>query len=375
MKTTSSVTIIFFFLLCISFYSCQKEPDSGKRINKEMEKVSAVKPGDFGFRDNEFASQSVLKHIAKLSIFKDYREFVYREIVKKFDGESNCLINKLNSQYMSKSDRITNVAPAFDSIIASNNTKGFYPQIYILDYYMKKRNSSNLQDSKVYFINAINSSEKDIAFQGYQLDGNGELCETNFLIDEKFAMENEVWILSINERVSPDGVFKSNSSLKNQRVGTHSEYLMSIRCPNLNEIESWIKGAPELRIILKSAKGDITDQWFYPATRSAIDNVWWSINGSDGRYLYYWDIESYTKTVLFSWVEWDGFGDTHTYSSSFVYKDIDPVTHQEFTSTANYSYVYKSWDMLWGSITVHIDDGMMGHMYQTGLIDFQDDYR
>lgn len=184
-----------------------------------------------------------------------------------------------------------------------------------------------------------------------------------------------MWVISYNERVDKEGNMINNIDLRSARIGTKSEYLMKIKCPNLRRIEGWVKGAPELRCIMKSAKGEISDQYFYPPTRASIKNKWWEINGVNGRYLYYWNIESYTKTVLFSWIEVDNAGATHEFSGSFTYKDVNKDTNQEYTGTAGYKYTYKAWDKLCGSISVHFDDGRLGEAYSTGLIDFLDAYK
>lgn len=127
-------------------------------------------------------------------------------------------------------------------------------------------------------------------------------------------------------------------------------------------------------MILTSAKSTIEDQFFFPNKRRDINNKFWTVNGNTGRYLFYFDVPTYTKTVLFTWVEVDGVGGTVTVGGSFSFKDVDS-NGNTFTSTANFSFQRRSWDIDAGSISVHIDDGMVGLTYSTGLIDFQNDYR
>jgi len=356
--------IIFALLSSIVFFSCEKE--SVVETNEQVTNKEVI---------NKTEANLLVSSIAKLSIQKDFKDLVYQEINKKFDGDDNTLLNNLNSLIKSKNLKSANLSNDYENIVSSLNAKGLYPQIYIPHYEESKLKSSKIEDSPVYIIDALSTPDSVESFQAIYVNSNGEIEETSFLIDESFANENEVWVISFNERVNHEGNIIEDNNLKSARVGTKSEYMMKINCPNLKEIEGWVKGAPELRCVMKSAKGEISDQYFYPSKRKYIDNKWWETNGSSGRYLYYWDIESYTKTVLFAWIEVDGAGDTHEFSGSFTYKDVDKETGQEYSATANYKITYKSWDQLCGSISVNIDDGRVGEEYSTGLVKFINAYK
>lgn len=264
----------------------------------------------------------------------------------------------------------------FELVVSSLNEKGYFPQIYIPNLNNVK---SRLLKSKrdIYIIDALNTPDSIEFYESIYVDSIGDIKNSDFLIDKNFASENEVWVVSLNERVNITGEINeitNSPSNTNFRIGTKSEYMLKINCPQLDKIESWVKGAPELRLILKSAKGEISEQFFYPSKRKQINNKWWDIDGTTGRYLYYWDIETYTKTVLFAWVEVDGVGDQLEISGSFIYKDVNSNGH-EYTGTANYKYTMKSWDKSCGSISVHFDDGMVGVEYNTGLVKYIDAYK
>lgn len=126
---------------------------------------------------------------------------------------------------------------------------------------------------------------------------------------------------------------------------------------------------------MKTGKGEISDQYFYPSRRRDINNKWWNPNGSEGRYLFYWDTETYAKSVLFTWIEVDDAGRSVEISGSFRYKDTDKETNTDYTANANYKFTIKGWDTQCGSISVHKDDGRVGDVYSTGKIDFITAYK
>lgn len=340
--------------------SCSEEPVKQDNLNNSQE-TSLTSREEI---------HSLINNIVKLSANSEFKQLVYDEVSKRFDGDDNVLLTNLNG----KSLKSASIDQKYGSVVSALKDKGLYPQIYIPQF-EEGRLKSAKSDSPIYIIDGLNANDSTKQFKSVYLDENGEIRETDFLIDENFARNNEVWVISYNERVDIDGESSENLTAKSARVGVKSEYMMKIKCPDLGEIESWIKGAPELRCIMKSAKGNISEQYFYPSKRKYIDNVWWDINGTTGRYLYYWDIESFTKTVLFHWVEVDGAGKNYTYNGSYTYKDIDKVTGQEFTSVSNYTFNWEGYDILCGSITVHIDDSHIGEVYSTGLIEFIDGYK
>lgn len=305
-----NVSFLGYLILSVFLLSCGKEIVKNEDIIPLGNRIVSKKEAHL-----------LVNNVAKLSASSIFRELVYKEVSKKFDGDDNSLLNYLNNRYKSIGLKNAFVNSEYESIISTLNERGLYPQIYIPQFEETKLKSIK-NDVPIYIIDAFNTDDSDEQFKAYYIDISGEIQETEFLIDEDFAGENEVWVVSLNERVNENGVFIGDNSLNSGRVGTKSEYMMKINCPDLGKIEGWVKGAPELRCIMKSAKGEISDQYFYPSRRKHINNKWWETNGSTGRYLYYWDIESYTKTILFAWIEVDDWGNTSEISGSFTYKDV-----------------------------------------------------
>lgn len=158
----------------------------------------------------------------------EFRSILYQEIEKKFDGDYNVLIeNLVNLKTASgKTLRERMESNIGDGVIDKaldkfRNLEGedWYPQIFIPSFDLLKekqviqgRNQGVFQVVPIIF---YDGDETKIVVNGYLPDENGELVESVFGIDEQYAMENEVWIISINESgIAPGQVVdvKANSS-------------------------------------------------------------------------------------------------------------------------------------------------------------------
>lgn len=351
---------ISFFILLIGLVACKKEA----RIVEENNTANAL-----------------IKAVAQLSKDNSFKNDITLKVANKFDGDYNVLLKDIDK----------NKRDALSTILAEFQNKGLYPQIYIPNFEEKqvlaKSRASLVPSSnkRVYVVNALDALDSQEYFNAYYIDNNNKLVAANFQIDEDFANNNEVWVISNNERVNSSGevapafmrsgLAARAASNSKQREGTKSEHMMSIKCPNLRSIEGWVKGAPELRCIMKTARGEISDQYFMPRRRRDINNKWWNPNGNDGRYLFYWDTETYAKTVLFTWIEVDDAGRSIEINGSFQYKDTNKETNTDLTATTNYKFTIKGWDQQCGSISVHKDDGRVGDVYNTGKIEFITAYK
>lgn len=358
--------VLFLAIVGIGLVSCKKNSIETIDIKENISNNKII---------DDNAEHMLINTIALLSKCDYFKEILYHEIEKTFDGDYNTLLNTINHIYKSNLHGNEDFNEEYESIIAELNLLGLFPQIYIPNYDFIKNNKSYSNSKPIYIINTLKSKNTDTIFNSIFINTEGNIEITSFLIDEEFANENEVWIISFNERVNEDGYFNETSNLKAQRIGVKSEYMLKINCPDLSKIEGWFKGAPELRLVIKSPKGVISDQFFYPNRRNSINNTWWTVNSTVGRYLYYWDIETYSKTTLFTWIEVDNTGTTHELSGSFIYKDINKETGQEFTATTTYKITKKTDDKDCGSMTLHIDDGKMGDEYNTGLVKFITSYK
>lgn len=88
------------------------------------------------------------------------------------------------------------------------------------------------------------------------------------------------------------------------RADKQIEYLRELWMRDVSEYESWILGAPEIRLQIMSplgASGSSILDVMYTMSRGAIEAHWYC-NTS----LYYWNKATITNTVGYLWVEQDG---------------------------------------------------------------------
>lgn len=204
--------------------------------------------------------------MAALSIADDpeFREIVYKEIEKQFDGDYNVLFETLSQVQTSDQSTIGARMAATSEIDeklylameAFKNIEGidYFPQIYIPFYeeLKEKKVSSNakvLSPENEPVIVLFTGDDSQDVYPGYQLNESGELEETGFMIDEEFAQNNEVWVISLNERYfgENDSSSETNGSINGRTKSSPSAIVdqIKIKCHK----ESWAAGASEVNIL------------------------------------------------------------------------------------------------------------------------------
>jgi len=206
-----------------------------------------------------------------------FRSVLYQEIEKQFDGDYNVLFEHL--QYVRQRQntypgaRMTDTheigAGFLESIDAFKGIEGtdYYPQIYIPYYEAlneRKGGSANMRVSSDHLSPVLvlyADDNPDDAFPGYQLDADGNLVDTGMLIDEEYAQNNEVWVMSLNESTcaydsgvpeicDPKSAVGGGSSHPGGGGGTVAPsariYHLGIRCRK----ERWLGGKSEVRILV-----------------------------------------------------------------------------------------------------------------------------
>lgn len=350
MKTNCLKMILALLIVATLTVSCKKEKEQKMSTNPSTENCA----------------MSILEGIAKNSNQTEFKSAVHKLVQARFDGDDNVLCKELISQ-----NRSTIGEPQMEALLFFQN-QGLYPQIYI-PFVEEVENRKT--DEPIVFINAIGADDSVTSLQGYYYEDD-VLKETSFLIDEEYAMNHEVWVISINERVDEngnpimesfgDGINFIDDGAKASRSGIKFEYVQKIKCLNLKKIESWIYGAPELRCICTSpAKGILCDQLFYPNSRSSINNEFWLVDNGKSRRMYRWDKNSVTELINFSWFEIDNSGD--------INKITIKVSHAGFEFSADVNL--KSDDKKCGSYSPVFDDNLLGEEYETGDIVWIDQYK
>lgn len=251
--------IAFALAIGLLFTACQE--------NFEFEKTEQLI--EFQSYENQIIfTQGNLNTLgmAALSIADDpeFREIVYKEIEKQFDGDYNVLFETLSQVQTSDQSTIGARMAATSKIdeklylameaFKSIEGKDYYPQIYIPFYeeLKEKKVSSNakvLSPENEPVIVLFTGDDSQDAYPGYQLNEGGELEVTGFMVDEEYAQNNEVWVISLNERYfgENDSSSEANGSINGRTKSSPSAIVdqIKIKCHK----ESWAAGASEVNIL------------------------------------------------------------------------------------------------------------------------------
>jgi hypothetical protein len=99
-----------------------------------------------------------------------------------------------------------------------------------------------------------------------------------------------------------------------------NEFLTQINVPDISSIESWVKGAPELKLQIKTANAsgsqiDIfaTGQLDAPSRDGIANSNWWDLTDID---MFQWSQPYTTGAVVYLWTEIDG-GDLVTVTIAY----------------------------------------------------------
>ncbi len=207
-------------------------------------------------RDVAFATENLTVYGESLLTLQKDSEFgkvLYAGIEDAFDGERNVLFKtllqedknpiqarKLSSKLLSSKEGIMN---AFSNIEGRN----YYPQVFIPFYdELKASGKLSIKDPVlvIYTIDSPNS-----VYQGYLLGSNGGLIKTQ-MVSEAYAKENEVWVISINERVDSEGnlidAYVKDTGSRTQGVAYPNARFATMKIDSHKE--EWVAGASEVHI-------------------------------------------------------------------------------------------------------------------------------
>jgi hypothetical protein len=192
---------ITLFLILAILFSCKKNTNTLKG------EIVEKKQNDYQFLKSQFLS------MAKILAPEINSPSKRKEIVKKaremFDEESEVLIKNLPNL---DSKQIVNLE-ILENDIRNRSGSKIYTQIYIPKYKDYINNNRQLIEPEIeepilvfYTGNAEVDSSQNQILPGYKFI-NGELTFFN-MIDENYADNNEVWVISVNEVVDLNGNYK-----------------------------------------------------------------------------------------------------------------------------------------------------------------------
>ncbi|WPR77726.1 hypothetical protein [Algoriphagus sp. NG3] len=184
------------------------------------------------------------------------------------------------------------------------------------------------------------------------------------MISEEFAMQNEIWVISPNERVGNTDFVSLNKEdegryLKISAFGNGTLYVSQIMVPDLGSIESWVRGKVELELRAFSPGIPNLLNYSYPQIkRDKLKNQRWHSVGTN---ICTW-APSVGDYVILHWTESDG-GSTST-----------PITINypatETSPAMSFTYTIKTDDQDLGYAAVLKTDNI-GDLYNTGKIQWK----
>lgn len=300
----------------LMFFSCQENElyDVEPLKNSVSENSKYNEIGHFVLNENR--------------LDENFKEFLYGEIEKQFDGDYNVLIDVLLEKNVnSKSKELEFSKRVTDELQGQD----IYPQVFIPFYEELKANE--ILGSKDPIVVFHTPDETIREYPGYTLNDKNELQELDFLISEEFAMQNEIWVISPNERVG-DKDFVSldkedeGRSLKVAAFGNGDLYVAQIMVPDLGAIESWIEGKIELELRAFSPGVPNLLNYSYPQIkRDKLKDQRWHSVGTN--------ICTWTSVVgdyiVLHWTESDGGSTSTPVTISYPATPTSPAMSYTYT--------------------------------------------
>lgn len=248
--------MVFVLSIVLTINAC----DESSEVQKQTESIELQSQEDqMAYAKNHL--KVLGQAAANVAKEPEFREMLYQEIEKQFDGDYNVLFETLANSTIDNvptgARMATTVITEYDIYEALEAFKGiegadFYPQIYIPFYEELKEQKTNSRvlttDSNPVIVLFSGDDSQDV-FPGYRLNDSGELEATGFMVDEAYAMNNEVWVISLNERYFGDEENETESSTPSngRTMASPSAIVDQIKCKCHKE--SWAAGASEVHII------------------------------------------------------------------------------------------------------------------------------
>ena len=219
MKTTVySLFLAFVFALILT--SCNEDnlsesdenTTTGSTVVEKSAMLSASLDDKVSYHKKYLTALG--KSVLLLAKEEDFRELVYEEVKKEFDGDYNVLLEMVyNHQQVNLKQRAVNEILKKNEVVVSiddaleafdfTDTDGvkYFPQIYIP--FFEEHSEQGLKNNNTPIVAIYDGADTE-QLVGYTMDSLGRLIEMPYLISEEVAKNEEVWVISINENVEKD---------------------------------------------------------------------------------------------------------------------------------------------------------------------------
>jgi hypothetical protein len=222
-----SLSLSLFFGGC-NQSSNQVEPEIPAATLLQVDgKTVRLTPGDYAQASARERAAYVEQHLDVIGQAvllnapdENFRQALYAGINKKFDGEANVLLKDLLASSPAIADKLEQAAARNGSGKVSTalaafrglNNNNAYPQLYIPFYDELKEDGILGKNAPIV---VLYDGKDHLTYPGFTLDATNGLIKNGLTVDEAMARQNEVWVISINERVDTDG--KLIAAMENMR--------------------------------------------------------------------------------------------------------------------------------------------------------------
>ncbi len=206
MKRKIGYPFFWVFVVFSLLGSCEKD---NTNFNEEMQ---------IEYQKCDAASElyTLGEGVADLTKVNSFKLHVYEQVEKKFDGDFNVLIETVQDDFPSNGLKSAKIQNSLNYFKDGN----LFPQIYI-PFYEELKSAGKLSQKDPVFLIFTDENESG-NYEGYLLNEDGKFSKLKFLVDAKFAMNNEVWVISLNERVDKEGkvIYSETELLNFQKLST-----------------------------------------------------------------------------------------------------------------------------------------------------------
>ncbi|MBP2473101.1 hypothetical protein JOF53_001973 [Crossiella equi] len=256
-----------------------------------------------------------------------FREVVTDGVARRFDGDDNVLLSDVIAD-AERTGAISPAAPAWQAFkakvasFANVGGQAYHPQLFIPNHGDGAKPGTDI----VATIFESDLSRK--AVPAYKLDAAGNLSKLPQLVDEAYSEANEVWVLSLNERVDlpaadfaalrdldAEGLTARTPAAAARELGAQAtcnptglrnnkglEYLNWFKVPDPAAAEHWLSGKLEPRMIVVGQGGvEVKNAVFGKIKRKTIRN---GVNTD--MFQTTWDRAVWGDYLAYKWVEIDG---------------------------------------------------------------------
>lgn len=183
--------LLGLFVILISLLACQEGEISTLDEGLTGAEMSLIKNPEKFLVDN---FKVLGASVASLANETEFRELLYWEVEKQFDGDYNVLFETLLSQELpegrvSSTLSHSSLSDVLETFKVAVEGEELYPQIYI-PYFeeMNARKSASRQEGETPLLVLYDGDESTDVFPSYSLNDAGELEETGIMIDEEYGL-------------------------------------------------------------------------------------------------------------------------------------------------------------------------------------------